>query len=209
MDYRLRLPKGIIDPTPADNGAGKTQREWIDFFNARGQAMMSPPDFYKAPDSVLLSLREDFNDGCLVTSTKMFYNSNGLGTRIVHNLGSKVVEPIERTLVVPVYIDESVENVAKGEGLKYLQFLFDTEDDTSKLIDNWKKIADILKDIRILTPDESSRIDYSEKVIIFRFGYSLEASSCNDRFYVDGSSCFNDSYGLSRGVSVKPVRKRN
>ncbi len=186
-----------IDSAPADNGRYKPQRDWIDLFNKEGKAMISAPDVYRALDSVLPSLREDFSKSWLVTSTRVSYNHKDLSARIIHNFGSTVVKPKETSLIVPVYRNELVESVvAKAEGLRCLQALFSTKDNASKLIGRLERISEKeAKDIRIWTPDQDSRRNYSERSACFGYG--------GDRFHVCGDYWFDDYGGLSRGVSVK------
>ncbi len=189
----------IIDLSSADNGSYRTQRDWIDFFNREGKAMISASDVYRVPNLILPILRKDFNKSLLVTSTRISYNPSDLGARIIHNFGSNVVEPKETSLIVPVYEDEQVEKVAKTkEGLTYLQTLFDTEDDASKLIGRLERISEKeAKDIKIWMPAQNSRRGYSERAVGFDDG---------GWFRVDGDYWFGGViYGLSRGVSVKSV----
>ncbi|MDP4012744.1 MAG: hypothetical protein Q8R00_04025 [Candidatus Nanoarchaeia archaeon] len=184
----------VIDPIPADDGRYRTQDEWIEFFNEERKAMMSGHDVYRAPDSVLQSFREDFRTNYgLITNTSISYNPNDLKARIIQDFGSTIVTPKETSLVVPVYRDEQVEKVAKGEGLKYLQTLFDTEDDASKLIGRLEEISEKeAKDILIWTPDETGRGEQSKRAVDFGFYHG--------RFRVGGGWC---DYGRARGVSVK------
>jgi len=191
----------VIDPTPADSGRARTQNGWIDYHNKERKATMSASDVYSAPDSILRSLREDCKKSWLVTGTRISYNPADLSAKIIHDFGSTVVKPKETSLVVPVYRDEQVTKAAEGEGLIYLQTLFDTEDNASSLIGRLERISEKeAKDIRIWTPDQDSRREYSERAVGF---------GCIDgRFLVDGYSWFGGIIvGQARGVSVKSADK--
>lgn len=186
-----------IDFAPADNGKKETVKYWTSFFNSQGKAMISAFDVYRAPDSVLPSLREDFNGQWLVTSTRVTYSSDNLSARIIHNYGSKVVTPTQREVIIPFYMAEKVENVVKGEGLKYLQTLFDTEDSAFKLIGRLEDIGGKeAKDIVISTPNQDSRGHNFERAIDFVYH--------EDRFNIDSNWFLEVSIvGRARGVSVK------
>lgn len=168
----------VINLQVADNGRYRNQIDWIDFFNKERKIMISVSDVYKA----------DFNSHRLITSTRIIYNPNDLQARIVHNFGSTIVKPTEKSLIVPVYGDEQVENVAKGEGLAYLQWLFNTEDNASKLIGRLEQISkQEAKDIRIWTPTQDSRKNNPERAV--GVGYY------DGRFHVDGVMWFDGSGG--------------
>lgn len=193
----------VIDPTPADNGEYRIQSDWIDFFNKEGKAMISAPDVYRAPDSILPDLIKDFNEHWLITGTRVIYNKGDLGARIIHNFGSTVVNPIGSSLIVPEYLNEQVEKVAKGEGLTYLQTLFQTEDNAYNLIGRLERISGKeAKEIRISTPGQISRLlNRPERVVDFMSSENFCKFLVNS--IGEGIGRIYTSSGPSRGVSVK------
>ena len=60
-----------IDLYPADDGAYKTQEQWIAFFNEQRKPMISAANLYlagkSAPDELLKSLRSDFDESLIVS----------------------------------------------------------------------------------------------------------------------------------------------
>ena len=183
----------LIDPVLADSGSRKAQRSWINYFNKRRKAMMSAPDVYSSRGIVLNSLLHDFNRGEVVTSTRVCYFQNTLQAKITHDFGSRFTEPTENWVNVPVYDNENLEGVVKDKlGLKYLQCLFDTEDDASKIIETLENIGKRkAKDIKLWT---LNRRNYSERAVSFERGNFEIASNV----YIWGGS-----YQLARGVSLK------
>lgn len=193
----------IIDPRPADDGASKTQKQWIAYFNNLGEQMFSAPDIYQAgksaSDEVLDSLKKDFDESWVVSSTRIKYNPTDLSAHIVHNFGSTIVQPTEADVsIIPVYAPESLTKALQKEnGVKYLQALFTTTD-------NPKTITEVLENIskrkaegiNLWTPSQSSRNpSYPERAVRF-YGY-------DSWFRVDGSN-FGDGSGRSRWASVSP-----
>lgn len=84
----------IIEPELAGDGLARSQHEWIDLCNSERKAMISAPDFYRAPDVLLPGLRSDLYRGNFMTSTTpMIYGPHEMMMRVVHDLTSRVVEP--------------------------------------------------------------------------------------------------------------------
>ena len=192
----------VINPTLADYGRLRIQYSWIDLFNKAGKAMISAPDVYSAQDSILSSLREDLKKDRLVTSTRISCNENDLGAKIIQDVGSTVVKPTEKSIVVPVYSNKRIAKAAKTKnGLKYLQALFNTEDKASKLIGRLEEISEKgAEDIRIWTPYQEQKLLRSEMAVLFSLNYG--------QFNIFSNIWADSSPGYSLGVSVKSEEKQ-
>ncbi|MBI2129843.1 hypothetical protein HYU07_06425 [Candidatus Woesearchaeota archaeon] len=207
--HELIQPQNItIDLQSAVNGAYKTQKDWIALYNAqegefKGKRMISASDIYQAgktaSDEVLGSLRKDFDESWEVSSTRIRYNPNDLGAKIVHNFGSTVVQPTKINIsVIPVYQDTPLPRILNEEdGVTYFQSVLNTTD-------NPKTITEVLEhlskrragDIRDWTPDQSSRNSNPERAVGF--------DDFGGWFLVDGNYRFDGSFGRSRGVLISP-----
>ena len=183
----------IIDLLPADNGAYRTQEQWIAFFNEQQRRMISAVDVYgkgkSAPDEVLQSLRKDL----LVSSTRNSYSGDDLSGIVTQNYGSGVVAPSRRNvLVIPVYNGTPLAQALETkEGLDYLQALFDTTDDRDAITGTLENLSGRSADnIFLWTPSQDSRKKYPERAVRFGGG--------GDRFLVGGSRF--GGLGRSRGV---------
>ena len=207
--YSQTLPQNrVIDPQSADNGAIRTQEQWSSYFNEAGKPMISAPNIYQAgktaTDKVLASLRRDFNESWLVSSTRISYGDD-LSGKIMHNHGSRVVKPSQIDVkVIPVYDDTPLAKALQSDdGIAYLHSLFDTADepqDITRTLENLSKRG--ADRIALWTPDQDSRNSYSERAVRFGVGH---------RFGVFGYDRFDDYCGRSRGVSIKsakPTRKK-
>ena len=199
--YARTLQAIIIDPHAADNGARRTQEQWISYFNDAGKPMISAPNVYRAgktaSDEVLASLRGDFYKSWLVSSTRISYG-NDLSGKITHNNGSRVVTPSQRDVkVIPVYYGIPLAHALQSDdGIKYIQSLFDTSDepgDITGTLENLSKRS--AGKISLWTPDQASRQSYSERAVRF--------VDNGGRFLVGGDSRFGGG-GRSRGVSMSP-----
>ena len=193
----------IIDPQPADNGGYRTQKEWIAYFNKLGKPMISAPNMYQAgktaSDEVLDSLRKDFDEHWIVSSTRIKYNPNDLSALIVHNFGSTVVKPKKIALkVIPVYESTILSHALDSEdGVLYNQALYDTRDDPKTITEVLENLSKRKADnIRLWTPSQSSRNSYPERAGGFFDDYG--------RFHVAGYVYFDYYFGRSRGVSMSP-----
>ncbi len=175
----------------------KTQKDWIDYFNSKGEKMISAPDIYRVTNKELIgSLKEDFKEDWEVTSTRIIYNKKNLNAEIIHNADSKVAKPKKYKVKVPVLNGSFEEN---KETEKYLQALFDTKDSLDKIIKTLKKFGKDKK-IRFWTPSQSSRKDKQVRSVglcFVVFGW----------FVVDGVDWFDDSGGLSRGVIIDSAKQ--
>ena len=192
----------IIDPQSADNRTSKTQEQWIEYFNKLGKPMISAPNIYQAgksaSDETLDSLRKDFDESWIVSSTRIKYSKDDLSGRIIHNYGSSIVKPIEKNIsIIPVYSSTPLKEVLTSKGIEYVQVLFNTNDNRNTII---KVIEHLSKrksdDIRLWTPDQDSRNIYTDRAVRF--------VDDGDRFHVDGSDHFGGNSGHSRGMSISP-----
>ena len=193
----------IIDLLPADNGAYRTQEQWIAFFNEQQRRMISAADLYKkgksAPDDVLKSLRKDFDESWLVSSTRNSYSRDDLSGIVTQNYGSRVVTPSQRNVsVIPVYNGTKLAQALQTEeGLDYLQALFDTIDDPEAITGTLEHLSGRNADNIVLwTPDQGSRKRYPERAVWF--------DGLGGRFHVNRGYRFDNYFGRSRGVSVSP-----
>ena len=193
------LESRIIDLNPADNDAIKTQDDWITYFNARNQIMVSTPDIYQAGKSgnqtLLNSLRKDFGNGWLLTSTTVKYTSDHQVAIIIHNYGSNLVQPIEHNIVISEHQPTHLANVLNNnEGLEYLQALFGTNDNAPQ----------IRKTLHELSSYSLAKIKTWSTKLLERPAERASGFYClGDKFYVS-SDCFRSYYGRSRAVHTNP-----
>ncbi len=192
----------LIDIQPADNGAIKTQEEWILYFNQQGKRMISAPDLYRigqqnGTSELVQSVRDDFKERWLITSTRETYNPNilTLDARITHNFGSTVVQPTEKTVLVSVYGCTPLDEVLKTEkGVDYLRIKFDTNDSPDKIKETFAALSGKPSNLTyVWTPTRKSRLNYQERVAGFVF--------YGDGFHVGGDCGVGVLIGRSRGVS--------
>ncbi len=192
-----------LDDVAADSGKYRTQEEWSKWFNKHNRIMASAPDVYQAGKSgsnkLLRGLREDFELG-VVTSTRIEYNPDDLHARITHYVGSRVKNPVQsRGIVVPVYLNESIERVLREEeGLLYLQTLFNTNDKAEEIVDILENLRK-KEDNRIWTLDQEDRRDYMEGATFF-------LSGCGE-FLIVGDALVGGLNGRSRGCQENLQRK--
>ena len=175
----------------------KNQKDWIDYFNNKGQKMISAPDIYRAVNKELIeSLKEDFKEDWEVTSTRIIYNKNNLQAEIIHNANSKIAKPKKYKVKVPILNGKFEEN---KETEKYLQALFDTKDNLDKILKTLKKFGKDKK-IRLWTPDQSGRKSKPiRSVVLYFFDFG--------RFVVCGDSWFDNDVGFSRGVIISSAKQ--
>ena len=143
----------------------RTQEEWINLFNEEKKQMISIPDIFQLVKDnnieAIESLRKDFKDYWLVTSTRIIYNSKDLSAKVINNANSNIVKQIEIPLKEipicrPTYIKEFLET---DTGLNYIRALLNNKKATREEIINFfvtlsgKKA----KNIRFWTPSQSSR----------------------------------------------------
>ncbi len=182
----------------------KTQKDWIDHFNSKGEKMISAPDIYKVAKkenkAIIESLKKDFKESWEVTSTRIIYNKDNLNAEIIHDVDSKITKPKKYKVKIPIF-DEDFKQDSETE--KYLQALFDTKDSIDEILKVLKRFGKDKK-IRLWTPDQSSRERNQIRSVVLCFDVF-------DWFDVGGSYWFGDYGGLSRGViidSAKQSKKR-
>ncbi len=178
----------------------KTQKDWIPYFNSKGEKMISAPDIYKIAKkenkAIIESLKKDFEDSWEVTSTRIIYNKDNLNAEIIHDAESKVVKSKKCKIKIPVLDGDFEEN---KETEKYLQALFDTKDNIDKILKTLKKFGKDRK-IRLWTPSQSNRKKRQVRSVDLYFGNF-------GRFVVDGDSWFVNNSGLSRGVIIDSAKQ--
>ncbi len=185
-----------------DEALSLTQVDFIRKFNDIGRIMISAPDLYgagKSEDSeILKSLQKDLKESWIVTSTRIHYE-DGLEGTITHYFGSDVISPHEKRVVIPYYDGKNLGDVLGDEqGLKYLQTLFNTDDNSDNIKKTLKKLSNkATSKTRIWTPDQGSRKSISDRAV--RLCYSA------DGFLVNGYSLVDNSNGHSRGVLENPL----
>lgn len=206
---QIASAQGIVDTFPAANGATRTQEKWIPYFNQKRKRMISAPDVYRivqnGTPNLIQSVRNDFEEDWLVTSTRETYIPNTLDARITHNYGSTVVRPTEKTVLVPVYQGTPLDEVLKEKkGVAYLRVKLGTNDAPKKIRETLTALSGKPANLTsIWTPDQENRLSYQERAALFVFVF--------DGFRVGGDYCIVDRGGHSRGVSMestKPTRKK-
>ena len=82
----------------------KNQKDWVAYFNNKGEKMISAPDIYKAAKKEIIeSLKEDFKEDWEVTSTRIIYNKKNLNAEIIHDVDSKIVRPKKYQVKIPEF----------------------------------------------------------------------------------------------------------
>jgi len=204
---RPQKANAVIDTRLADDGAYKTQEQWIDFFNAQGKPMISAADVYRAGKSrsneaLLKSLKGDFELSLLVTSTVVSYSDSDLSGSFTQNYGSEFVNPSrEDVLVIPAYDKTSlVQALQSEEGIAYLQALFGTKDNPKIIATTLRRLSGAgLDQIILWTPDQDSRNGYPERTVRFYIEQGM--------FNVFGSDRPDITVAHSRGMLVSPRSK--
>ena len=193
---------------PRPDNEHRTQEQWIEYFNSEKKGMISIPNIFQLVKEnnteTIESLRKDFKDYWLVTSTRIVYNENNLSATIIHNADSTVTKQTEiKVKEIPVcrptYIKELLETDA---GLSYIRALIDDTKATKEQIINFFVALSGKKDknIRLWTPDQSSRNSKQVRSVVLVFDDF-------GGFYVGGDSWFDDYDGLSRGVIVNSAKQ--
>ncbi len=175
----------------------KNQKDWIDYFNNKGEKMISAPDIYRATNKELIgSLKEDFKEDWEVTSTRIIYNKKNLNAEIIHNADSKITKPKKYKVKVPI-LNGNFEEDKETE--KYLQALFDTKDSITKILKTLRKFGKDRK-IRLWTPDQSDRRSRPVRSVgLYFVGFG--------RFNVVGNYWFGNREGFSRGVIIDSAKQ--
>ena len=193
---------------PRPDNKHRTQEEWINFFNTEKKSMISIPDIFQLVKEnnteTIESLRKDFKDYWLVTSTRIIYNGNNLSAKIIHNADSNVVKQTtinlkEIPVCRPIYIKELLETDA---GLSYIRALIDNKKATKEQIINFFVALSGKKEknIRFWTPTQSSRAERQVRSVVLVFdGFG--------GFDVSGNDWFDDVNGFSRGVIANSAKQ--
>src|SRR3989338_1746132 len=148
--------KCLIDALPAEDGAYKTQDQWIQYFNALkdGRVFASMPDYYQffkqlknsiengdkdVSQAVIQSLRRDFKNRWIDSSTRIqngINPANSLEGKIIHNYGCKDTSLVnEEIKEIPIYSSAGIaEVVQEQKGLEYLRAYFGTNDSAETII---------------------------------------------------------------------------
>ena len=197
----IDLDGRLIDLTPADNSSEKTQGDWIAYFNGQNKMMVSAPDIYLAGKSgnkrLLTSLRKDFKERWIVTSTRIKYDQN-LDARIIHNYGSNLVHPVEQQVIIPEYQPKLLADVLNTpEGLRYLQVLFGTDDTAQGIKETLHKLSGY-----DLDKTKVWSVALSDRPIERAAGFNYYIGN----FHVIGDIYIGDR-GRSRGVGVSSAKR--
>ena len=178
----------------------KTQKDWVEYFNNKGEKMISAPDIYKVAKkenkAIIESLNQDFKEDWEVTSTRVVYNKKNLNAEIIHDIDSKIAKPKKYKVNVPILNGNFEEN---KETEKYLQALFDTKNNLDKILKTLKKFGKDKK-IRLWTPNQHDR----KKRQVRSVGLCCDGFG---RFVVCGVFWFGGSEGFSRGVIIDSAKQ--
>ena len=207
--------KCLIDALPAENGAYKMQDQWIQYFNALkdGRVFASMPDYYPffkqlknsietgddnaASQAVIQSLRKDFKDRWIVSSTRIqngINPANSLEGKIIHNYGCKDTSLVnEEIKEIPVYSSAGIaEVVQEQKGLEYLRAYFGTNDSAETIIQLMGFVSGKERSkIKVWTADTDARSQPTDKVAVLSYG--------GDGFHINGDDLLIDR-GRARGV---------
>ncbi len=200
------MSKIKVLPRPDDEY--RTQEQWIEYFNKEKKPMISMPNVFQLVKEknteAIESLRKDFKDSWLVTSTRIIYDTDNLSAKIIHNADSTVTKQKEINLKEipscwPTYLKELLETEA---GLNYIRALIDNNKATKEEIINFFVTLSGKKEknIRFWTPSQSSRKDRQVRSVDLCFGDF-------GRFSVNGNYWFGDNDGFSRGVIIDSAKQ--
>ncbi len=208
----------VIDLQPAEDGAYKTQKNWIALYNAqegefKGKRMISAPDVIGASEldspEALASLQEDCRGLSWVvtgthTSFRPYTPYKPLAGDVIHNYQSTVVRPKVISLdEIPVLQGVPASKVVETrKGLSYLRAL--ENDMYANPVTLLKRLVALSpkkepRNIVLWTPDQCSRISYPERAVGF--------SDTVYKFIVYGNH-FDNANGRSRGVLISQLSKR-
>lgn len=193
---------------PRPDNEHRTQEEAIALHNQRKERMISMPDIFQTVQEnnaeAIESLRKDFKDHWLVTSTRIIYNQNDLSARIIHNADSTITKQKEIAVkeipvCQPTYLPKLLDNKS---GLDYFRALVDAPKATKEQLLHFFIALSGKKedDIRFWTPSQSSRRDDQARSVQLYF-YDV------GWFCVFGGGRVDDSDGLSRGVVVGSAKQ--
>ena len=227
-DARKTELTSLIEETSVDSGNKKSQIQWLEYWKQinDGRIMAGMGDLYlsfkelkrmnvegKDDEKVkvtryLATLRDDFDwlgkSNWLISSTRLQYNGSNLECKITHHFdcSDKKFVDEKQPVNVPIYRNTPiVQVVSNPEGLKYLQTLFSTEDDSETIIQTLEFISGKNRNkIKVWTaatdgsftrqsnPERASGLDYND--------------GC---FHVGGNVIIGDA-GRSRGQPSAPKK---
>ncbi len=167
----------------------KTQKDWVDYFNNKGEKMISAPDIYRAikeKDKVMPSLKDDLEKDYIVTSTRIDRKKK----QIIHDAESKLVKEKIINCEIPEFNGSFKED---KETETYLKALFDTKD----------SLKEILKNLNILGENKELRLWTSSNKDSVR---AVRLCFCDGGFGVVGSGWIGYG-GLSRGVKIDSAKQ--
>ncbi len=194
-----------LDEIAAENGAYKTQKQWIGYWNGvkDGRLFASMKDMYavfwqirQSPEqyrTLLANLRDAFDKKLIITSTRIRYQAGSTQAEIIHHYGSNGHEQ-NIHLEIPVYRNTKISNVLNSEvGLAYLKALFGTEQEKKDIADTLKLVSRKEKgEIFLWTYDLDDRASFSEGAALL--GYV--GDFC---VYVNGIYIYCRSFGVRYG----------
>ncbi|MFA6073273.1 MAG: hypothetical protein WC758_04125 [Candidatus Woesearchaeota archaeon] len=182
--------------------------------------MADLPDYYEASADALLYMQQ-FNvkieeskniskfrkhskgDPYLIVSTSHLYLPDSLEATIIDN-STRINKEQPRKVLVPDYQGVSLNNVLSTEvGLKYLQVLFNTSNDASKIEDTLSALTGFVSNkIMIWTPSQESREErwYDSDFQSYKSGSVSVLSYCNDAFYL-----FNNFRSDFKGIAFEKI----
>lgn len=205
LTHSYRPPEiRTIDVQSADAGNEKVQDQWIEFFNKQGKDMMSAPDLYLAgktgSDELLKILQKDFSKGGgVITSTRLFYNADGLNSKIIHDYGSTVTRPTKTSVLIPVDRRAQLNKVlGTKEGLRYVRTLFNTQDSAEDIVRTLERLSRIDPDhIVFYTPTQEYRGIGKETAAHFIYDFGT--------FTIDlfSTRCDEFGRGMAHGATPK------
>ena len=191
---------------PRPDNQYRTQEQWIQYYNEKKQRMISLPDVFKLLNNreALESLRKDFKDHYLTTSTRIVYDPDNLSAEVIHHTNStitkqKVIKLKEVPVYNPTYLNKLVETDA---GLTYLKALIDNDKATKEqIIDLFTTLSGKQANkIRLWTPTQSERSNKQIRSVGIYF-YDF------DGFYVDADVWFGSGNGVSHGVIINSAKQ--
>lgn len=194
-----------IDKEAAEGGATHFQPNWIDYFNTKSKRMISLPDLYLVgrygDDNLLQSLRDDFTNFRVITSTTFELEKNKIWC--FHNYQSKFVKTKEIKLdihdnfVTGEYnLNDFLfkEYVDKENRLLFMRGILDTKADAKTMANNLERLSDYTADkIVISIPNKVERCMTHQMMGVMH--------STTYRFKIDLE--YMTYSGRSRGVSLK------
>ena len=179
-----------------------TQEDFIKHFNSKGEKMISAADIYTAAKQenkgIIESLKQDFKDSYVITSTRIIYNKDNLNADIIHDANSTIAKPKTLNQVKIPVLDGEVGHDVDIEA--YLQSLFDTKDSINEIMRVLKRFDNERK-LYLWTPSQSSRANKQVRCVSLCF-------SDLGRFDVFGDGWFI-YVGLSRGVIVESKKQNH